>query len=549
MKTAPPLYEALPTPEEMSRWDEAAHDLFGIPPLLLMENAARAALDVLREHAALSPDCGILVFMGKGNNGGDGAALARLLHDEGCKVLVCPTQPLVKLREPARKHVAMARKIGVGFMPPLCKGVCDLPPEWTLPHVIVDAIAGTGLRGDLREPELDFVRLINKLGERSFVLSLDIPSGLCGLTGRPKPECVKANATVAFEAGKPGLFMPQAAEYTGRLTVRRVGIPQATRSAMPPSWKLLAPRKGGFAPPASARHKGDAGKVLVIGGSQGMAGAPFLAARGALRAGAGLVHVVYPGSLAPQGSLAEMQLHPLGEGTSFRRKHADMLCALIDTLRPDALVVGPGFGRHPGGPALLEAVLNLPGRPPLVADADALYPFRVDTAFPDHGEWLLPLTLLGGNDIATPHPGELARMLPGVFFTETGRDTGQPQAEREKIRLLQQNRPEALTAFTGACPAVLVLKGAGTLIGQRNAPTILSPFAVPTLAIGGSGDVLAGVIAALAAAGYPSFDAASLGVYLHARAGERLAEQAPLGHLASAVADALPGIWMELCGG
>lgn len=549
MKTALPLYKALPTPDEMGRWDEAANALFGMPPALLMENAARAAFDVLREHVALSPDCAVLVFMGKGNNGGDGAALARLLHDEGCKVLLCPTRPLTKLRDPARKHVAMARKIGVRFLPAPGKGAPALPLEWLAPRVVVDAIAGTGLRGDLREPELGCIRLVNTLGKRAFVLSLDIPSGLCGLTGRPKPECVKAHATVTFEAGKPGLFMPPAAEHTGRLVVRRVGIPRAVREELPPSWKLLAPRKGGFAPPPPLRHKGDAGKVLVIGGSPGMAGAPFLAARGALRAGAGLVHVAHPGALTPQGALAEMQLHPLGECVSFGREHAAMLCALIDTLRPDAVVIGPGLGRHPEAPAVLEAVLNHPGRPPLVADADALYPFRADAAPSGREERFLPLSLLGGNDIATPHPGELARILSGDFFSANGRDAGRPQDVREQIRLVQRDRPEALTAFTKACPAVLVLKGAGTLIGQRGAPTVLAPFAVPTLAIGGSGDVLAGAIAALAAAGQPSFDAASLGVYLHAIAGERLAEQAPLGHLASAVADALPGIWMELCGG
>ena len=548
MQPVPPLYEALPTPDEMSQWDEAAHALFDIPPVLLMENAAREALSVLREHAPLSSECNVLIFAGRGNNGGDGAALARLLHDEGCNVLLCPTRAFAKLRSPAREHVNMARKIGVNIMPALNKGAPVLPLEWNSPHVVVDAIAGTGLRGELRDPELACVRLINKFRDRSFILSLDIPSGLCGYTGSPKPESVKAHATVTFEAGKPGLFMPGAAEYTGRLTVRRVGIPLAVRSTILPSWKLLAPKQGGFAAPSALRHKGEAGKVLVVGGSEGMGGAPVLAARGALRAGAGLVHVAFPGGLAPEGARAEMQLHPLGHETRFGRKHAEALKALIAGLRPDAVAIGPGLGREPGVAALLEALLDMEDRPRLVVDADALFFFHLKAAQrPGKKRSALTPGLLSHNDIVTPHPGELARMLPDSFFPGSAEYTGQPQSARERIRQLQQNRPGALEAFTEASPAVLVLKGAGTLIGQRDAPTALSPFAVPALAAGGSGDVLSGIIAALVAGGCSSFDAASLGVYLHARAGQLLSKTAPLGHFAGDIADAVPAVWKELC--
>lgn len=548
MQTVPPLYEALPTPDEMNQWDDAAHALFDIPPVLLMENAAREALQLLRELVPLSPDCNVLIFAGRGNNGGDGAALARLLYDEGCNVLLCPTRPLAKLRSPAREHVNMARKIGVNILPCSDKDAPVLPLEWNCPRVVVDAVAGTGLRGDLRDPELAVVRLINKFRDRSFIFSLDIPSGLCGLTGNPRPESVKAHATITFEAGKPGLFMPGAAEHTGRLAARRVGIPLAVRNMVPPSWKLLAPKPGSFAAPSPLRHKGDAGKVLIVGGSEGMIGAPLLAAKGALRAGAGLAHVAFPGGLTPQGACAEMQLHPLGHETQFGPKHAEALKRLMDTLRPDALALGPGLGREPGIAALLESLLGAADRPRLVIDADALFFFHLKpTQRAGRKTTALSPALLSKNDIATPHPGELARMLPDSFFPGSEEYAGRPQSLSERVSQLQQNRPGALEAFTQASPAVLVLKGAGTLIGQRDAPTALSPFAVPALAVGGSGDVLSGVIAALAASGYSSFDAASLGVYMHARAGELLAAAAPLGHFAGDIADAVPTVWKELC--
>ena len=565
MKRVLPLYADLPTPAEMRQWDEAASGLFGIPPLLLMENAAQAALSELKRHVTLSTATKVLVFMGKGNNGGDGAALARLLCDEGCTVLACCVEPLNGMPEAAAKHAELAAKIGAAFLPAEKGSAPPLPLEWNSPHVVVDAIAGTGLHGELRPETQAFVRAVNALRDRSFVLSLDIPSGLCGLTGKPKPVAVRAHATVTFEAGKPGLFFPEAREYTGAIRVCRVGIPLAVRNAVLPGWKLLAPQKGRWPAPSPFRHKGNAGKVLILGGSEGMAGAPVLAALGSLRAGAGLVHVLVPSGLenACRAGWPEILTHGVGSGLSFSGTESREILDHIHAIQPDALVLGPGMGRGPAVRDIVLSVLEDAVRPPAVVDADALFFFHIsdektaeaeDCAPDEESRSTAPSLsprILAAQDIITPHPGEMARILPCSFFrkrpdlADRAEEFPPPRSVTER---LQQNRAGALAACLKHCAAVVVLKGAGTLIGQRGAPTVLSPFAEPSLAVGGSGDVLAGISASLLAQKFSALDAACLGVYLHGRAGELLAEKSPLGHLAREIADTLLPVWKELCG-
>lgn len=572
MKTVLPLYTPLPSPEEMRQWDEAAHTVFGIPPLLLMENAAQAAFSVLKEHCPLSPESRILIFMGRGNNGGDGAALARLLHDAGHSVLVCLAGPLEALSGPAGEHADMAQKMGVSFLPISSDEFPVLPLDWRFPDVVVDAVTGTGIKGDLRERELSLVRTINVLSKKAYVCSLDIPSGLCGYTGKPRPEAVHANLTVTFEAGKPGLYFPEAREFTGTVVVRRVGIPLAVRTMLFPSWQLLDPQPGTWAEPPLLQHKGNAGKVLIIGGSEGMAGAPLLAALGSLRAGAGLVHVAIPAALEPavRSFCPELLVHPVGRGAHWEDADAPALLALMRTISPDALVLGPGMGRSAATRLIVQTVLEEKERAPVLVDADALYFFRLPDpttgsisgqfrtdALPSSGEAAeirasLSLDLFTEKDVLTPHPGEMARMLPCSFFPE---NAGNPQTDggtpertlRSCIDVLQEDRAGALRAFTRTCKAVMVLKGPGTLIGRHNATTVLCPIAAPALAVGGSGDVLAGVCAAVIASGAYTLDATCLAVYLHGRAGELLSGQAPRGHLARDIADAIPLAWKELC--
>ncbi len=544
----PSLFEPLPTPEEMRAWDAAAGRL-GLPPSLLMENAAREAWGALCEVFPPKPGAAILVVMGGGNNGGDGAALARRLREAGGRVLVLCSKPLNTLRGAAAEHAAAAGACGVSFLP---AGEHAVPREWDAPDIVIDALTGTGIKGDLREAELALVRLMNEQRARgAFVFSLDIPSGLCGYTGKPRPEAVRANAVVTFEAGKPGLFFPEARPYTGRIVVRPIGIPAEARAAAPPSWVLLNPKFGSWAGPSPLRHKGDAGRVLIVGGSAGMAGAPVLAGLGALRAGAGLVHLACPGGLS-LAAPPELMLHAVGNGTAWEPGMTAELLDLAARLRPDILLIGPGLGRSEGSREAARGVLSLPRRPAAVLDADALSFFHLPDVRPEAEAFRqahsLPLELLRDDDILTPHPGEMAGLLPCSFFSgPDGKALDDPLTRKACVMELQDDRGGALRAFTRQSPAVLVLKGPGTLVGRRGAPAALCPIASPALAVGGSGDVLAGVIAALRTGGLPAREAACLGVHLHARAGQILEARAPLGHLASEIAAAVPAALAELC--
>ncbi|MDR3176629.1 MAG: NAD(P)H-hydrate dehydratase [Desulfovibrio sp.] len=521
------LYADLALPEELRRRDRVAREEFGIPAAVLMENAARAALEEI--HLRLAPPFRTLVFMGKGNNGGDGAALARTLAGRGEEVLVAAPTDLSGLPDPADAHTAAALKTGVRFLigeggvPP------QLPQDWLCPDLVVDAVSGSGLQGELRARELAYVRAINSFREKSFVVALDIPSGLCGYTGRAMPEAVRARLTVAFEAAALGLRLSGGAEYAGEIVVRDIGIPVAARSPAP-ACRLLAPRRGAHFLPDRELHKGRAGKVLVIGGSAAMSGAPCLAAAAALRAGAGLAHLALPGGVrARLGSVfPELMVHGVGRGDSFEAEDAAALLELSRALAPDALVLGPGAGR--ASRAVFAALLGENPRPPAVVDADAL-----DFPFPDRSG-------IRQTDVLTPHPGEAARLLPDGWFAGRGE-----LSWREKARLVQEDRTGALAALADLYPACVVLKGARTLIRQGKGPLTVSPFAVPTLAVGGSGDVLAGAVGALLASGLPASDAAALGVYLHGRAGELLEDKAPCGHTAGEIAAALPSARKELC--
>jgi NAD(P)H-hydrate epimerase len=513
----------------MERRDLLAKDVFGLSSALLMENAGREAFAVLREHCDPREETFVLILAGGGNNGGDGAVLARYLHDAGCRVLVRHTRPLGKLRGPARLHALAAKKSGVSFLP--LRNALLLPPDWPRPAIVVDALLGTGLKSRLRDRELALIRAVNAWRGTALLCALDVPSGLNCLSGKPEPEAVQAHLTIAFAAGKPGLFLPEAAAHTGRVVIRPIGMPSALDVLAPSSWRLLAPKPGPRFQANPLQHKGKAGKVLIIGASPGMTGAPVLAALGALRAGAGLVHAACPPGLEGDlhSAFPEILTHPLGGGRLWDEQAGKDAAALLARLSPDALVIGPGLGRTLQARNLVHAVLEREDRCPAIVDADALRFFRLS----DPASETLPPDLLRPRDILTPHPGEMAALL----------------GCSEGAARVQDDRAGAARAFIQASAAVLVLKGAGTLVAQAGAPLTLAPFAVACLGVGGSGDVLSGICAALVASGLPSLEAACLGVHLHGRAGEILARGHSRGHLARDIADAVPAAWAELCPG
>jgi len=535
----------------MSRWDAEAIRL-GMPEEVLMENAARCAMDCLRRHWSTRGRtlCGasVLLLAGSGNNGGDAFCMARHLLDAGaCPVLICTRAP-ENYRGAAAHWLRVAMELGVPvFSSDLWEqGHHAIPSR---PAIAVDGLLGTGFKGELREREARLVQKFNALGA-DLVLAVDIPSGLDARTGRPCPEAVRAHVTVTFQASKPGLLLPQAEAFTGTLDVRPIGMPRRVQEAFPPSfrtWLPSAQHSGDRAAPYilehrySAKtkhwmdtalsgmasrpatqgpaHKGEAGRVLILGGCADYTGAPCLAGRAALRSGAGLVTVAGPDAVldavrASMPSLTTQRLS-LQLGTPVPDWTAEAMQALLPVLSASrAVVFGPGLGRSEGAADFAEALLALPQRPPLVLDADALFVLARRPAL---------LSRLTPDDILTPHPGEAAAML--------GLTTAEVQADRFA----------ALEKLTALAPSVWVLKGAGTLIAVPGEPSVISPWDVPQLAVAGSGDVLAGAIGALLAKGLSSGLSAVLGVWLHILAGLRLSESFPMrGNEPQDIADALP---------
>ncbi len=546
------MFIPVPTPEEMSRWDAEAIRL-GMAENVLMENAARCATDCLRQHwnalGRTLTGASVLLLAGSGNNGGDTFCMARHLLDAGAfPALVCTREP--EGYRGAASHwlrVAMALGIPVFSADAWELGEKNIPLR---PDIAVDGLLGTGFRGELREREARLVRKFNSL-DAKFVLAVDIPSGLDARTGHPSPEAVHAHVTVSFQAAKPGLLLPHAEAFTGLLDVRPIGMPRHVQEAFPPSfrtwlpssqflgdrtapyilehrlsartthWLNTAPVHDAHRSSLGPAHKGEAGRVLVIGGCSDYTGAPCLAGRAALRAGAGLVTVAGPDAVldAVRGSQPALTTQRISSqsGTPISDWDAQAVQVLSSALAASkAVVFGPGLGRSDGAADFAEALLALPQRPHLVLDADALFALARRPAL---------LSRLRPSDILTPHPGEAAALL-GITTAE-----------------VQADRFAALEKLTELAPAVWVLKGAGTLVAIPGEPSVISPWDVPQLAVAGSGDVLSGIIGAFLARGLDSGLAAVLGVWLHILSGLRLSQDFPMrGNDPQDIADALPSV-------
>jgi len=524
------MFEPLPTPAEMAAWDMAAIKDYGLKAELLMENAGACALDALKQTYGPLEDARVLLVAGSGNNGGDAFVVARRLLDEGALPLVLHTKAKSAYRAEAAWHMDLARRAGVEFKHLPLDRAAKILETLEQPDILVDGLLGTGLKGELSPACAALVTALNHQGEEAFVLALDIPSGLCGTSGLPRPVAVRADLTVAFHAAKLGAALPQAAPFVGTLEVRHIGIPRAATQATPAGQLLMTDRLLALLKaPAADLHKGRAGHVLVIGGSEGLTGAAQLCGLGALRAGAGLVTLACPrGVLAEiKAAMPDLMALPLGNGPQWSPECLDELLPHLS--RFDAVVIGPGLGRNAGAAAFLadfacafakhfSKEMGKAWAPPCIIDADALFHLAQSPKL---------MAELPKNAVLTPHPGEMARIL-GMGMGE-----------------LQADRPAAARRFTCTHPQVLALKGAGTLVGQ-NSLLHLCAIAAPNLAVGGSGDVLAGVMAACLARGIPPLMAACLGVYWHALSGALLACDFPgRGNLPTEIAHTLPIVLKE----
>jgi NAD(P)H-hydrate epimerase len=459
----------------------------------LMERAGAAAFGVLRQRWPAARRLGVLC--GAGNNGGDGYVLARLAQLAGLQVRLAAVAG-------APRPGSEADSARQWFM--ACGGVehHDAAQALADAEVGVDALLGTGLD---RPPEGAVARAIGALndGDRP-VLALDLPSGLDADTGHAPGAVVRADATVSFVARKQGLYTGAARDCCGTLTFDDLGVPAQALGAAgeAPAVRLDLPQLRAALLPARRRgaHKGDCGHVLVLGGDLGYGGAVRLAGEAAARAGAGLTSVATRAAHVAALIAGRPELMARGVDTA-----ADVAPLLA---RASVLAVGPGLGQGDFGRALWGAALG--SGLPLVVDADALNLLAASPQRRD--DWIL-----------TPHPGEAARLL--------GTTAAQVEADRyAAVRALQQR-------YGG----VVVLKGAGTLVWDGQAPVGVVPYGNPGMASGGMGDVLSGVIAALLAQGLPAPAAAVLGACLHGAAGDAVAaRRGERGLLAGDLLDELP---------
>ncbi len=471
--------------------ERSAIETLAIEEIELMRRAAAAAFAVLRKQWPQAQR--IAVVCGSGNNAGDGLLLALLLQQQGFQVTVFRVTAVHGLRGAAAVAAAMVQAAE-------CV-VQALPPTLSDYDVIVDALLGIGLSRPLEGAFAAAVTTINAAAAE--VLALDLPSGLNADSGAISGCCVRAAATVTFIALKPGLLTGKARDVCGHLFVDDLALPQSLCDqridAMRDHAALFIPP---LPPRANCSHKGDHGRVVIVGANHGYAGAARIAAESAMRCGAGLVSVVVRSGneAAVLAGRAELMVHGVADPPSLQPP------PVLRAAHIDVLLVGNGLARDRWAQQLLALSWSL--AVPLVVDADALN-LLADGVINIASRAALP------GCVYTPHPGEAARLL----YTT--------------VAAVEHDRFAALAALIERYAGVWVLKGAGTLVGCAGALTHVVDGGNPSMATAGMGDALAGIIAAFIAQGMVPFDAARAAVALHAEAADRAARDGQRGMLAS----------------
>lgn len=513
--------------KQMRNIDANAINNYGIPGIVLMENAALA---VVRQVKAVLAEAGIkklrsqktVIMVGKGNNGGDGLAVARHLTVLGMEVTVFLFAKAEELTGDAKLNYDLYQKMGGKIVSIEDENQIRLFRLALLQaRVVIDALYGTGFRGALSDLIEKYVQELNKANLQ--VIAVDIPSGLEADTGKVHRTAVKAAVTVTFGLPKLGHYLGDGPLYTGRVVVDQISIPEyiineekiTTYLLTEEIIKPLIPQRH------PQGHKGTHGRGILIGGSTGMSGAVILAGRSALRCGIGLLQIV-----TPQGIAGAVDAGVI-EATVWPSEDSDVLSAeswpvIAERLTgANACAVGPGLKQNEAFLPVLKNILKETAVP-VVLDADAL---NLIAREPE----MLGVRKGTGTLILTPHPGEMARLC------------------RCSTAEVQENRMETALAKALEWGAIVVLKGAVTVIASPDGRVFLNPTGNPGLGAGGTGDVLTGCIMSWIAQGVPPLGAACLGVYLHGRAADVLKEKfGTSGFTASEVADVLPLVRREI---
>ncbi len=473
---------------------------YGVPGIVLMENAGRQAFEFIMDEFRPRR---VMVFAGKGNNGGDGYVIARHLLNAGVEVRVVLLAKKDDVKGDARTNLEAFLKLGGPVHPVLDDAALeDLRFEVERSDLIVDAILGTGIESEVRGIFAEAIGFINAItgddpGIR--VAAVDLPSGLNADTGQVMGAAVRADATITFGMLKTGQLCHPGAALVGTLAGVDISIPRALYETVPHRI-ITAELAAGLMPCREEdSHKGDVGHGLVLAGSPGKTGAAVMAAESALRAGAGLITLAAPAGLSPilETKTLEVMTEPLPETADGTLGQASLGRAREVLAGKTAAALGPGLGRNAEVTEFVRSMIKECALP-LVIDADGLFAVAEDPAM---------LAAKAGPVVLTPHPGEMARLM-GVKTSE-----------------VQADRPAAAIGFAGKHGVIVVLKGAHTVVAAPDGRAFFNLTGNPGLASGGTGDVLTGMVLGLICQGIAPLDAAALAVFLHGMAGDLAAEE------------------------
>ncbi|MGI9535749.1 MAG: NAD(P)H-hydrate dehydratase [Desulfocapsaceae bacterium] len=519
----------LPNSEQMRQIDQCAINEFNIPGNVLMENAGVGTVAMMEGLLGSFKDRFIPIFIGPGNNGGDGLVIARHLYQKkGIPLLVFLVKPN-QLKGDSAINLAIVEKLDIASL--TCTSskslqrLSETHEQMTRLHgpplAMVDSIFGTGLDRDIEGYLVEIIELINSLSKAANtpVIAVDTPSGLCSDSGAILGCCIKARATATYGYAKIGQVLPSSFPLVGNLQVIDIGIPPEVLEQVQVNVCAVGQHDhstmGLHLQRSVEDHKGNFGHLLIVGGSAGKTGAALLAARGAIRSGCGLVSICAPAGLNAiyESALAEAMTVVVDTPNFLSIDDLDQISGhLADK---SCIVIGPGLGQDVKTAELVLELYKL-ATIPMVIDADALNILALQKK---------TLPPPSGPRIFTPHPGEMGRL--------TGLRTSQVQADRQA----------ALHACfehykTPDSELIIVLKGSGTL--TTDGDTIwVNRTGNPSMAAGGMGDVLSGLIGSFACQGMSPVDAASYGTYLHGLCGDRLHKRSGVGFSASDLADEL----------
>jgi NAD(P)H-hydrate epimerase len=512
----------LVTAEQMRNMDRSAVENYGIPSIVLMENAGRSAAEIICQRYLRPTLQRAIIFSGKGNNGGDGFVIARHLQIRSWDVQVVVMADADEIKGIAADNLRVLQNSGVevGYAADstqLHALLAILPQEGVL---LVDAMFGNGLTSPIRGHYLEALRWLNAAS--APVAAVDMPSGVDATCGAILGEAVNADCSISFACAKIGQVSDPACTVGGELVVADIGMPRVLSDSVPDTLLFIdATEARRFIPQRSGdAHKGTCGHSLIIAGTPGKGGAAQMAAHACVRAGSGLTTLVTPSRVLQSiaGHIPEVMTHPVSDTEQWTP-------ALIPELKRlwegcSVVAAGPGLGQESGCIDMVREMVTQCSAP-LVLDADAL------NALAAEPEILSQRST--DTTVLTPHPGEMARLC--------GISTAQVQAER--IGIAQD--------FASRFGVVVVLKGIRSIIADPHGKVRINSSGNAGMASGGMGDVLTGIIAAYIAQGLSPFDAATLGAYVHGRAADLCVQHmGPAGYTATDVAKHLAAVRREL---